>query len=213
MARRQHLDIIREHLTQGAFHAVQVTLAPALGIIVLAIGAFEVPIGYALTASALSFAAATTGLLRFSEWMQGIRTDDRLTFTRITHATDVDFSSGSPILKTAQYEILLFNNARFPLSFVVDHVNSSLENQTSQSPSNLVMNGLVSPRSERLFVAAPITVNQPVKDRMIGTLAFRIKYGRPGHERHILEKKFQVQWGFIQVGDFLTVNLVAQDAV
>jgi hypothetical protein len=64
-----------------------------------------------------------------------------------------------------------------------------------------------------LFVAAPITVNQPIKERMIGTLAFRIKYGRPGHERRILEKKLQVQWGFIQLGDFLTVNLVAQDAV
>jgi hypothetical protein len=213
MARCQYLDAITEHLTQGAFHAVQVTLAPALGIIVLVIGAFEVPIVYAITASALSFAAATTGLLRFSEWMQGIRIDDRLTFTRITQATDVDFSSGSPILKTAQYEILFFNNARFPLSFIVDYVHSTLENQTSQSPSNLAMNGLVSPRSERLFVGAPITVNQPIKDRMIGTLAFRIKYGRPGHERHILEKKLQVQWGFIQLGDFLTVNLVAQDAV
>src|ERR1043165_8351607 len=91
MARGQYLDAITEPFTQGGFPAVRVTLAPALGIIVLVIGTFEVPIVYAITASALSFAAAVTGLLRFSEWMQGIRIDDRLTFTRITHATDVDF--------------------------------------------------------------------------------------------------------------------------
>jgi hypothetical protein len=161
LARHQYLNAITEHLTQGVFHALQVTLAPALGIIVLVIGAFEVPIVYAITASALSFAAAITGLLRFSEWMQGIRIDDRLTFTRIMQATDIDFSSGSPILKTAHYQILFFNNARFPLSFTVDHVHSTLENQTSQSPSTHAMNGLVSPRSERLFVAAPITVINP----------------------------------------------------
>src|SRR5207302_159232 len=177
------------------------------------IGVFEVPIVYAIAASVFVFAAAATGLLRFGEWMQGIRIDDRLTFTRITQATDVDFSSGLPVLKTAQYQILFYNNARFPLSFTVDHVHSTLENQTSESADNHAMNGLVSPRSERLFVAAPITVNKPIKGRMIGRLAFRIKYGRPGHETHILEKKLQVQWGFIQLGDFLTVNLVAQDAV
>jgi hypothetical protein len=115
LARHQYLDAITEHLTQGVFHALQVTLAPALGIIVVIVGVFEVPVVYAIAASALTFAAAATGLLRYGEWMQGIRINDRLTFTRITQATDVDFSSGAPILKTAQYQILFYNNARFPL--------------------------------------------------------------------------------------------------
>jgi hypothetical protein len=78
LARHQYLDAITEHLTQGVFHALQVILAPALGIIVVVMGAFEVPVAYAIAASALTFAAAAMGLLRFSEWMQGIRIDDRL---------------------------------------------------------------------------------------------------------------------------------------
>jgi hypothetical protein len=165
-----------------------------LAAITIVSGYFEhAPWVVTIPAATFVFAAATTGLLRYNEWRSRRSAADKLISPNITFGIDYvrDETSGRPIgIDKVQAVIHVQNLAAFPISYIVDEIQSSVWGHINPNPTYDTRSVVLGPISSGVFRDAVINMRsaepKPVLD---GTLSFKIRYGHQGREKYAIKKR------------------------
>src|SRR5438128_2275030 len=87
------------------FELVKIYFAPLLAGLTIVGGYLQqLPWAYTLAAATIVFAMTATGILRFSEWLQRIRVEDKFQFVNISAGIDaVKDAAGNRTVKRVQF--------------------------------------------------------------------------------------------------------------
>lgn len=132
-------------------------------------------------AAIFTFAATATGLLRFDEWRQRRRVEDKLIFSG--PYVGINKSEDGKSISAAQIGALLQNTATFPISYKVTRIRTSADNTIPSSGTLNTYDAVVQAGTVSIFRDLPIDCKVP-KAAMEGTLEIELLYGRPGREKY-----------------------------
>jgi hypothetical protein len=156
-----------------------------------------VPWIYVVVAAAVTFGAGATGALRFSELRVRMTPINKLAFTLVTFSADFvrDKKTGQiRALEKAQIGLQLQNTAHFGISYLIEDMQTSFEGMINQKPERPFRWTEVPPGSFAVYRDAPIdTKNLPLdKASYEGSLKFKIRYGYPDNEKHVIDRNLSV---------------------
>lgn len=153
----------------------------------------EIPIPYLIAASSITFAALMTAVLRFSELRARHAISGLLTLDRIAIAFDLTGPKEERKIKAAQVQLFLENRAQYPISYIVEKLNSSLMARINPSAGSPGAGETIPSKAVYLFRDHLIDMGSlPVGETLEGKTTFRIRYGKPGREKYILEAQYDL---------------------
>lgn len=123
-----------------------------------------------------SFAAITTGLLRFSEWKFRVTAKDKLLFTTVRARKMLHQSELSDFAISLGFQ--LRNIATFPIEMSVHDVKTELSDIYAENRPYLTDSSIVAPGNDVWFDDHKIELKG---NQWEGTISARIEYGRPGN--------------------------------
>ena len=190
VAKRAGLNLVAEGVKLAILWSLPFLLA---ALAAMAGYAQSVPWMYIVVAATFVFAATATGALRISEWRSRITAQNKLIFQQVVPAVDFEKekrTGKSKWIKKVQLCITLQNTAHFPISYVVDDLTTSFESIVNPKPERPIKGAIIQQSTQGWYRDAPIDVRRMQIDKTIfeGQIRFRIRYGFPGLEKHIIQR-------------------------
>jgi len=165
-----------------------------LAALAIVAGYFQnVPWFYVVIGTAVTFAAAATGALRFSEMLARITAANKLYFGGFVPAMDPIKDKKTGLIKSLdkiQLCLVLQNNAHFPISFVVEEYTTSFEGMINSKSKRDADGAIIPPGTPMWFRDCTIDLkNMPLdKANFEGHAKFKLRYGHAGREHHRIER-------------------------
>ena len=164
----------------------------------------QVPVFWIMMGLPLAAAAIFTLVLRASEWKMKTSPEGKFLFHGLMLGADYTKNAKGKIqsITAAQVRLLLQSTASFPISFVVDELLTSFEDEFPPNKPK-ADNGAVAKAHElKSYVDNLIELkNTSLRETVKGTTKFKLRYGRVGREKFhlqhnlIFEAKFEEQMG------------------
>jgi hypothetical protein len=175
----------------------------------------QTPIVLTISAATFVFVAATTGLLRYDEWISRRSTENKLICASISLGLHYlrNQDTGKPAkLSKVQAVITLQNLATHPVSYVVDTISSSVWGRVNPRPLYITKGGIVGPISSVVYRDDAIDMQEAsLKDVIEGVVKFNIRYGERGKEKYIISKNVNL-FGPLDVSSNSYVSVSTADA-
>lgn len=192
--RQAGIKLVVEGLKWGLLWSLPFVLA---GLAVVAGYAQSVPWLYTIAVATFVFAAAATGALRISEWRWRITSRNKLIFQQVVPAADFikDKRTGKTRwIDKIQLCLVFQNSAHFPISYIVDDLSTSFESLVNPKPDRKIKGAIIQAGTSGWYRDSRIELRKMPIDKMIfeGTAKFKIRYGFPGNEKHIIERNLTV---------------------
>jgi hypothetical protein len=178
--------------------AVTTSITATIWLVVMAVVGYlqGIPIFWIMMGLPVAGAAIFTWILRFSEWRERNTAAGKLSFQGILLGQDFTRDpNGTPIdMLNAQIRLTLISSASFPVSFIVEELQTSLEGKFPPHKPREDKGGMVLRGDLKTYGDNPIEMkNAPLVPKVIGTAQFKIKYGHPGREKYPIERKMQFE--------------------
>ncbi len=158
--------------------------------------AAQIPTVLLIPIVAFTFAATTTGMLRFDEWWARRTPRNKLIFHSVSLGIDYerDPITGQPTaLKKIQVIFTFQNIASFPVSYVVDEIKSSAAQRINPNPHYHTKGSEIGPLSAATYRDDIIDMqSSPLRPFLEGTAMIKLRYGRRGYERYEISKQVNV---------------------
>jgi hypothetical protein len=173
----------------------------------------SVPWMYVIVAATFVFACAAAGALRLSEFRARITAQNKLGLPQILPAANFirDKKTGKiKSIEKVQICMVLQNNAHFPMSYLVDELSTSFEGIVNARPNRDTRGADIPPLSQGWYRDTPIDVKQMAITKQIfeGHIKFKLRYGLPGNERHLMERDLNLTFIFDdKAGGFSQVTM------
>lgn len=167
----------------------------------------EIPLMYVWVATLAAFAFTATGVLRTDEWIERRRVDSKLSYANIE--LGLSQTPGGVSLG-----FRLRSKAAFPLEFEVTEIRSRIANRVPSQQYNLSQVYLIPPEGDGWFRDAHIDVADLIQanSSLLGTIQFRVRYGRPGKRKFSLEGKKRIVLPFDGSKNLLSNGAVTDEA-
>lgn len=164
------------------------TLVPAITSFVFDPG---MPWPYVITCMALTFAGTMTGLLAFRIWRYTLSPEHKIKVLghRIEWNGPKNSKGEITELDIAQVTISFQNNAVFPISLIVDEFECAFEGRIPRSKSNRKTPWTIQAQGDGYFRDDKIDMTGVPTKNLQGTLRYKIRYGKQGRERFIIEDR------------------------
>src|SRR6266403_1196004 len=141
------------------------------------------PLFWFMAAAPVTAAALVTLALRLSEWRDRFTASDKLQFLGIDLGGEYNKDSDGKVisLRVAEVGIRLQNTAQFPISILVDELQTSLENNFPPNKPRADKGGVAVKGETKVTIDHEIDMkNDPIKLKIRGTARFKVRYGHPG---------------------------------
>jgi hypothetical protein len=151
------------------------------------------PIAYVIAAAAVAAAGTVTWLLRFEDWRIRRTPAGKLGFAQALIAFDYarDAEGKVTSVNRGQFILIFINNANFPISYVVDNLEISI-NEKVNLEGKQIKRGVVESTAVLQYRPYPIDLNIEKKHTIEGRAKFNFRDGRLGKERFPLSKNLNV---------------------
>ncbi|CAN0441329.1 unnamed protein product, partial [Phaeothamnion confervicola] len=149
------------------------------------------PWTYIVTCMALTFAGTMTGLLAFRAWRYSQSPEHKLKILghRIIWNGNKNTAGNVTGLEMARVEINFQNSMVFPISIVVDEFDCSFEGRIPRNRSNRGLAWTIQAQGNGFFRDDRIDMTGLPTQNLQGTLRYRIRYGKPGREKFVIEDR------------------------
>ena len=196
---------LQKQIAAGAVRGVVqflVTWGLPLGVpvVTVAIGRLtDIPWFYVWLGALAAFAFIANGLLRFDEWRQTRRVQDKLAFSQMLVGKSINNPEGILI------GIRVTSSANFPLDFTVEKLLTRLADRVPLIESLKGATSFEIPSNGYgWYWANEIAIPDPPKNGTLeGFAEYELSYGRKGQKRYVLKGKKQVVVRFNDEGLFV----------
>ena len=160
------------------------------------------PVSIVITATVMAFAATAGGLLWFRQWVSTQNPAFKLEFLEcgMFKDTEKDEAGGEFLLKYLQYGIFLRNTATFPMSVKLEYIDGGVVKSSDgrvlkieSEKRHRNTSHVLAPRQAINVRAERIDMNCVKCGDLSGEFKFRLKYGKEGNERFVIEKEFSLE--------------------
>ena len=149
----------------------------------------NVPVFWIMMGLPLAAASIFTLALRAAEWRTRMSAAGKLEIKAVNLGGDyIKNKNGKVVsIENAQVRLILQSSAPFPISFIVDEIQTSFEGKYPPNKQRLNNGGVALVNELKGYSDHLIEMNEPIKQKVEGTIKYKIRYGHKGREKYPLE--------------------------
>lgn len=171
--------------------------AAAWVLIMSTVGYVEsVPLFWILLGIPIAAAQIMTFALAASEWRSRMSAAGKFSITGLSMGGKYHRDKDGKInaIEFAQIRITFANIASFPISFIVDEMQTSFEDNFPPNKPRLDNGSITQPFSTPVYSDHLTDMKMAgVKEQALGTAKFKIRFGHPGREKYLIAHNMRFQ--------------------